>query len=129
MYDILQNQKYILQVLGQGSGGGPSTNVTETNSANILTATQAIENSISLLESIAAPRTKSIVRSSSTGVSPANLMAISFANAGTVNCLVDGSILKPGEAIDFNVEPTIFPTNFSWDATGSDLLITMIIKL
>ena len=52
---------------------------------------------------------------------------VAFFNAGDSNCTVLGSILKPGEAIDFESgDLRDGLDDISYDATGSELLITTV---
>lgn len=76
----------------------------------------------------ATARTPSMTRSTGAGNIPAGARSASFYNAGGANATVLGSVLKPGEAVDFSAGSNLDTLGvIAYNATGTELLITSIV--
>lgn len=65
------------------------------------------------------------LRATGAGTIPAGFKSVSFYNAhASGNSTVNGGTLKPGEQITFAASS--FPVAMSYDATGSELVITYV---
>ncbi len=62
-------------------------------------------------------------RVTNTGTVASGLLRVSFANAGTANATVLGTILKPGETVDLGGLPNRTLPALAYAATGTELLI------
>ncbi len=126
--EIRANQRKLLMAL---SSGGPSGPITEVNSAAILTLlTTGIDFKLDvLLDGLVGTRTFYYDVTTTTGSSLTGLKSITIANTGSANGSLAGKVLKPGISLSFNAEGGEFPTGlFTWDATGTEFLITAIYK-
>jgi hypothetical protein len=75
----------------------------------------------------AVARTPSFLRhSGGTGIVSAGTFSMSFASVGTANAKVDGTILKPGETINFDagaLNNTLGAVDYDTTTIGSELII------
>lgn len=75
-------------------------------------------------------RTPVFVRSSSTGSIGQEVTSVSFSNSGSADVTVLGATLKPSETINFNADEGMnnkfAAGSFTWNATGSELMIIYI---
>lgn len=76
----------------------------------------------------ATPRTPVMVRDSAVGAVAPGVRSASFYNAGGANATVLGALLLPGEIVNFDAGSNLDTlSGIAYDATGTDLLITLII--
>ncbi len=138
---IVTGDNALLVEVANPSGGGGTQSVEDVNSAAILqnlsdiltiesqnqTLLNDVNNNIAELKGFAIP---TIERTATTGSSSNNLVSISFANTGAANGTILGTILKPGESVTFDAGNRFYSSGqFSWDATGTEFLITTLSKL
>lgn len=70
-----------------------------------------------------------VTRISSSTVIGADAYSFSVANTGSVNGTVEGTILKPGEVVNFDAGNNNYflAGTISVDGTGTDLLVTAVV--
>ena len=75
-------------------------------------------------------RTPAFIRSTTSGSIALEITSASFSNVGSADAEVLGTVLKPTETINFNADEGInnkfAAGSFTWDATGSELIIIYI---
>ena len=119
--DAANDQVGIYGYVNGASGSPFPLNVNATGQVAI----QDGNNSITV-DSNAAVRTPTVLRTSTNSSVAAGAYSVSFASVGTVDSTVGGATLKPGETINFDagaINNTLGAVTYDSSAVGAELLI------
>ena len=94
--------------------------------ANSLAVTIASDQSAIPVTFPTAVRTPSVTRETTPGATLAGVRSITFANTGSANGLVLGTIIKSGETVSFSAGDGDTFGIITYDGTGTELLITIV---